>query len=296
VAIQLLILIAKPQKTLLAMTENQIECAPLNHSMEILVMSIFSIATWNVNSLRVRLPHVFTWLADVKPDVLALQETKMPDTDFPVEAITDAGYQVVFSGQKTYNGVAILSREKAEEVVTDLPNLDDPQRRVLAATIAGIRVIDLYIPNGESVTSDKYMYKLDWLKKLDAYLKQQLQQYPRVVVLGDFNIAPQEIDVHDPAMWEGHVLFSQPERQAFQDMLNLGFKDCFRMISPDEVAYSWWDYRMNAFRRKQGMRIDHILASDLLSVDCVNCVVDKAPRTWERPSDHTPVIAEFKRA
>lgn len=256
-------------------------------------MSILRIATWNVNSLRVRLPQVLAWLADMKPDVLALQEIKMPDEDFPVAAIEDAGYSVVFSGQKTYNGVAILSKHKAEDIVTELPGLDDPQRRVLVATIDGIRILDIYIPNGESTTSEKYQYKLNWLKHLDVFLKHELKKYPKMVVLGDFNIAPEEKDVHDPKAWEDSVLFSQPERKAFQDMLSIGFDDCFRLITPEDKVFSWWDYRMNAFRRGLGLRIDHILTSKPLSEACINCFIDKAPRAWERPSDHAPVLAEF---
>lgn len=257
-------------------------------------MSAFKIATWNVNSLRVRLPHVQEWLANAQPDVLALQEIKLTDADFPIDAIRESGYTAVVSGQKTYNGVAILTKEKVTDVITDIPELDDPQRRVICATVGDIRVINLYVPNGESVTSEKYKYKLNWLEKLDQFLKQQLKQYPKLVVLGDFNIAPEEIDVHDPAAWEGSVLFSKPERQAFQDMLHLGLTDCFRLLSPNEKAFSWWDYRMNAFKRNMGLRIDHILASAPLAATCALCVIDIGPRTLERPSDHAPVVAMFK--
>ena len=256
-------------------------------------MPSFKIATWNVNSLRVRLPHVLDWLASEQPDVLALQETKLTDPDFPFEAIQQAGYHVVASGQKTYNGVAIISRLEAKDIITDIPDLDDHQRRILCATIGDIRVLDLYVPNGESVASEKYQYKLNWLQKMDLFLKQQVKKYPKMIVLGDFNIAPEAIDVHDPIQWEGHVLFSDKERQAFQDMLAVGFKDSFREKNPSEQAYSWWDYRMNAFKRKMGMRIDHILSSDQLIKSCTKCWIDKAPRALERPSDHTPVIAEF---
>lgn len=254
----------------------------------------FKIATWNVNSLRVRLPHVQTWMADVKPDVLALQEIKMPTEDFPHDAFSEMGYQAAVSGQRTYNGVAILSKKEADDVVTDIVGLDDPQRRVLGATIQGIRILDLYIPNGESVGSEKYKYKLHWLEKLDSFLIAQLKKYPKMIILGDFNIAPEEIDVYDPKAWENSVLFSAPEREAFQGMLKVGFKDCFRQLAPDEPSYSWWDYRMNAFRRKMGLRIDHILASDALFPACKSCHIDPAPRKWERPSDHAPVVAEFK--
>lgn len=253
----------------------------------------FKIATWNVNSLRVRLPHVQTWLTDVKPDVLVLQEIKMPSEDFPHDAFHEMGYKAIVSGQRTYNGVAILSRAEASDAVTDIPTLQDPQRRVLGATIDGVRIINLYVPNGESVTSEKYKYKLHWLENLDLFLKDQLNSHQKMVILGDFNIAPQEIDVHDPKAWENSVLFSKPERQAFQDMLKVGFKDCFRELSPDDKSYSWWDYRLNAFRRNLGLRIDHILASNAMFTECKRCYIDKAPRQWERPSDHAPVIAEF---
>lgn len=254
----------------------------------------FKIATWNVNSLRVRLPHVLAWLQTHKPDVLALQEIKLQDADFPHEEIQKAGYIATVSGQKTYNGVAILSRESASDVVKDIPNLDDHQRRMIAATINNVRVIDLYVPNGESVDSEKYQYKLNWLSKLDVFLKSELEKHEKVVVLGDFNIAPGNIDVHDPAQWEGHVLFSKREREAFQAMLQVGFVDCFRALSPSAQEYSWWDYRLNAFKRKMGLRIDHILASKTFASACKSCEIDKHPRTLERPSDHAPVVAEFK--
>jgi exodeoxyribonuclease III len=237
---------------------------------------------------------VQTWMTDVNPDVLALQEIKMPTEDFPHEAFCEMGYQAAVSGQRTYNGVAILSKKDAADVVTDIYGLDDPQRRVLGVTIQGIRVLNLYIPNGESVGSEKYKYKLNWLEKLHDFLKSQLKQYPKMIILGDFNIAPKDIDVYDPKAWENSVLFSEPERDAFQNMLKLGFKDCFRALAPDEQSYSWWDYRMNAFRRKMGLRIDHILASDALFPECSSCHIDPAPRKWERPSDHAPVVAEFK--
>lgn len=254
----------------------------------------FKIATWNVNSLRVRLPHVLEWLDQMKPDVLALQELKMPTEDFPLEAFSAVGYEAVVSGQKTYNGVAILSKHKASNIITDIPALDDHQRRVLCATIDDVRVLNVYVPNGESVGSEKYQYKLHWLQKLDLYLKHELKQHSKMIILGDFNIAPEEIDVHDPKQWEGSVLFSEKERQAFRDMLAVGFVDCFRELSPAESGFTWWDYRMNAFKRKMGLRIDHILATKVLSAACVKCVVDPTPRGWDRPSDHAPVIAEFK--
>jgi exodeoxyribonuclease-3 len=251
------------------------------------------IATWNVNSLNVRLPQVVAWLAEAQPDVLALQETKLVDDKFPAAEIAAAGYQVVFSGQKTYNGVAILSKQPATEVVKDLPGLDDPQRRILTALYGDVRVLNLYIPNGESVASDKYQYKLDWLDKLIAYVAAEIKRYPKLVVVGDFNIAPEERDVHDPQLWTGRVLFSDPEREAFQRLLATGMCDTFRLFDQAEQQYSWWDYRMNAFRRNMGLRIDHILASTPLCDQCRSCVIDKAPRKNERPSDHAPVMAEF---
>jgi exodeoxyribonuclease-3 len=252
------------------------------------------IATWNVNSLRVRLPQVLQWLECEQPDLLALQETKLTDDQFPETDFLAAGYHAVFSGQKTYNGVAILSRAPVTDIVTDIPALEDPQRRVLAVSYGAVRLIDLYVPNGESVDSDKYQYKLDWLDKLSAWLTTELQQHAKLVVVGDFNIAPADADVHDPAAWEGSVLCSDAERAAFQRLLDLGLCDSFRRFEQPEKSFSWWDYRMNAFRRNLGLRIDHILASKPLCEACTACTIDKEPRKWERPSDHAPVIAEFK--
>ncbi len=251
------------------------------------------IATWNVNSLNVRLPQVLDWLRDQQPDILALQETKLTDPDFPTLDIAEAGYQAVFAGQKTYNGVAILSRLPASEIVTDLPGLDDPQRRVLGATIGKVRVLNLYIPNGQAVGSDKYAYKLAWLDQLAAFAEAELARHPRLVMLGDFNIAPDDRDVHDPAAWAGQVLCSEPERTAFRHLLALGLQDTFRLFPQEDQSFSWWDYRAAAFRRNLGLRIDHILASPALAAACTACQVDKAPRRLERPSDHAPVIAEF---
>lgn len=254
------------------------------------------IASWNVNSLRVRLPQVLDWLAARQPDVLALQETKLPDDQFPRAEIEAAGYQVLYSGQKTYNGVALLSREPASgAIVTDLPGLDDPQRRVLGAAFGDVYVLDLYVPNGQEVGSDKYAYKLDWLEKLQAFIEAQLERTPNLVVLGDFNIAPDERDVYDPQAWENSVLFSPPERAAFQRLLGTGLADTFRLFEQAEKSYSWWDYRMNAFRRNIGLRIDHILASAPLAAQCINAFIDKEVRKLERPSDHAPVVADFRR-
>lgn len=251
------------------------------------------IATWNVNSLRVRLPQVLQWLDSGQPDLLALQETKCTDDQFPATEFLAAGYQSVYSGQKTYNGVAVLSRAPVTDIVTDIPGLEDPQRRVLAVSCGDVRLIDLYVPNGESLESDKYQYKLDWLNKLDTWLKTELQQHAKLVVVGDFNIAPTDADVHDPQAWKGSVQCSEPERAAFRHLLDLGLCDSFRRFDQPEKCFSWWDYRMNAFRRNLGLRIDHILASKALCEACTACRIDKVPRSWERPSDHTPVIAEF---
>ena len=251
------------------------------------------IATWNVNSLKVRLPQVLTWCQDARPDIIALQETKLQDENFPVSDITDSGYEVVFSGQKTYNGVAILSKTAARDVVSDLPGMDDPQRRLLAATYDDIRLVNVYVPNGQSVGSDKYQYKLSWLEKLKSFLEQQLAKYPRLVVLGDFNIAPEDRDVYDPEALREKILCSSAERQSLQALAQIGLHDTFRLTDQEEKQYSWWDYRMNGFRRNLGLRIDLILASQALVADHKQTSIDKEPRRWERPSDHTPVIAQF---
>jgi exodeoxyribonuclease III len=251
------------------------------------------IATWNVNSLKVRLPHVLQWLQAHSPDALCLQETKLEDPNFPATEIEAAGYRALFSGQKTYNGVAILSRAPAHEVVTAIPGLVDPQKRVLAATFGEMRVINLYVPNGESVTSDKYRYKLAWLEALKAWLRDELARHSKLAVVGDFNIAPEERDVHDPKLWTGQVLFSDPERAAFRDLLALGLHDAFRQFTQPEKSYTWWDYRMNAFRRNMGLRIDHILVSGELAPRCRACAIDRDARAAERPSDHAPVILEL---
>ena len=252
------------------------------------------IATWNVNSLRVRLPHVLQWLAAAQPDILAIQETKTVDEQFPLAELQAAGYQAVFAGQKTYNGVAILSKSPATEVVTDIPGLDDPQRRIIAATLDGLRVVNLYVVNGSEVGSDKYTYKLDWLEKVTAWLREQATQYPKLVVLGDFNIAPEDRDVHDPVAWAGQILCSGPERAALQGIQAIGLGDVFRQFEQAEKSFSWWDYRGGGFRRNHGLRIDLILASPALAATCTACVIDREPRTWEKPSDHTPVMAEFR--
>lgn len=252
-----------------------------------------TIATWNVNSIKVRLPHLLDWLATESPDIVALQETKSIDENFPEQALKEAGYHSVFSGQKTYNGVAIISKLPVSDVVTDLPGLDDPQRRILVATVGDIRVMDLYVPNGQSVESEKYQYKLDWLQKVTDFIATQLKDYPNFIALGDYNIAPEDRDIREPENWVGHVLASEPERTAFQALLNVGLHDSFRLFEQEEKIFSWWDYRQLAFRRNRGLRIDHILISDALRSRAKRCWVDKAPRKLERPSDHAPVVLEL---
>lgn len=251
------------------------------------------IATWNVNSLRVRLPHLLQWLAQTQPDIIALQETKLIDEDFPLSEITAAGYHAVFSGQKTYNGVAVLSRQPLSGVITTVPNFSDPQRRVLVAHLDDLCIVNLYVPNGSSVDSEKYQYKLAWLEQVTGFVQNLLRQRQKVVVLGDFNIAPDNEDVYDPKVWEGQVLFSQPEREAMQRLINLGFTDAFRLFEREGGHYTWWDYRMGAFRRNHGLRIDHILLSEKMRLSCESCFIDKEVRLQERPSDHVPVIASF---
>jgi exodeoxyribonuclease-3 len=255
------------------------------------------IASWNVNSLRVRLPQVLDWLATQAPDILGVQETKMPDADFPVQAFEAAGYKVAFSGQKAYNGVALLGKATLADCLTDPPGLDDPQRRVLAASFGALRVINLYVPNGGEVGSEKYAYKLDWLQKIRAFIRDESARHAELAVLGDFNIAPEDRDVHDPEAWRDKILCSGPEREAFRGLLlELGLSDAFRLFEQEERSFSWWDYRAAGFRRNLGLRIDHILLSESLRVRCCACAIDKAPRRLERPSDHAPVWAEIRAA
>lgn len=252
------------------------------------------IATWNVNSLKVRLPQVLEWLAQNQPDVLCLQETKQEDKNFPLAELNAAGYQASFSGQKTYNGVAILSRAPQLDVQVGIPGFADEQKRVLAATVDGVRIVNVYIPNGQSVDSDKYQYKLAWLKALTAWLEAELKNHAQLALLGDYNIAPEDRDVHDPQAWAGQVLCSEPERAAFQALTMLGLQDSFRLFEQPEKTFSWWDYRMNAFRRNMGLRIDHILISAALAADCKAARIDKESRKAERPSDHAPVVLELE--
>jgi exodeoxyribonuclease III len=251
------------------------------------------LGAWNVNSLKVRLPQLLDWLSTRQPDVVCLQETKLPDDAFPKADIEAAGYQVSFYGQKTYNGVAILSKVRQEGIQAGIPGFEDEQKRVLAATVDDVRVVCVYVPNGQSPDSDKYVYKLKWLDALAAWLGEELQRHPRLAVLGDYNIAPEDRDVHDPSAWEGSVLVSGPERERFAELLARGFKDSFRLFDQPEKSFSWWDYRLIAFRRNMGLRIDHILLSNELVARCTSSTIDRDMRRLERPSDHAPVIADL---
>ena len=251
------------------------------------------LATWNVNSIKVRLPQLLDWLAAARPDVLCLQEVKTEDASFPRAELEAAGYQATVSGQKTYNGVAILSPQPLLEVSPGIPGFPDEQKRVIAATVAGMRVLCVYCPNGQAVGSEKYAYKLRWFAALRDYLATKIPRHPRLAVAGDFNVAPEDRDVHDPKAWEGQVHVSEPERAAWRALAALGLKDAFRLFEQPEKTFSWWDYRMLAFRRNAGLRIDQILVSDELAKRCTACSIDKAPRKLERPSDHAPVVAEF---
>ena len=251
------------------------------------------IASWNVNSLKVRLPQVLDWLAKHQPDALCLQELKLEDASFPRTELEAAGYTAAVSGQKTYNSVAILSREPAANIVYGIPGLDDPQRRVISADLGGVRLVCAYVPNGQSLDSDKYQYKLNWLAAFAAWLEGELVAHPRLAVLGDYNIAPEDRDVHDPKAWEGHVLVSAPERDAFRRLIALGFTDSFRLFEQPEKSFTWWDYRMNGFKRNLGLRIDHILLGPGLAANCSACSIDLEPRRHERPSDHAPIVAEI---
>jgi exodeoxyribonuclease-3 len=249
------------------------------------------IATWNVNSLKVRLPHLLQWLAENPVDVLCIQETKLTDDKFPLAEINAAGYQAVFTGQKTYNGVAILSKQPMTDVVKNNPRFPDEQQRIIAATIEGVRIICAYVPNGQMVDSDKYQYKLAWLAALREWLADEMKAHEELAILGDYNIAPEDRDVHDPVEWAGQIHCSDREREALGALVGLGLCDSFRLFEQPEKSYSWWDYRQLAFRRNRGLRIDHILLSPTLAKRCVACAIDRNPRKWEQPSDHTPVVA-----
>ncbi len=247
------------------------------------------LAAWNVNSLKVRLPQLLEWLATTQPDVVCLQETKLEDHNFPRLEIEAAGYEVACSGQKTYNGVALLSRLGLSDVACGNPHFPDAQKRLIAATVKGVRVISTYIPNGQTVGSDKYAYKLEWLAALARWLQDELSTHPLLALAGDFNIAPEDRDVHDPAAWLGQILCSEPERAAFRQFLSLGLKDSFRLFEQAEKSFSWWDYRMLGFQKNQGLRIDHILLSPALAERALAASIDRAMRKKERPSDHAPV-------
>ena len=253
------------------------------------------IATWNVNSLKMRLPHVVDWLQRNPVDVLALQETKLTDDKFPVAEFEAAGYLASFTGQKTYNGVAILSRPAlpATDVVLDIPGFEDDQKRVIAATVDGVRVVCVYVPNGQTVDSDKYRYKLQWMDALRAMLARELASHPKLVVGGDYNVAPEDRDVHDPRAWEGQVLCSEPERAALRAIAAVGLHDAFRLFEQPPKSFSWWDYRMLGFQKGRGLRIDHLLVSDAMKAACTACVIDRDERKKKQPSDHAPVVATF---
>ena len=251
------------------------------------------IASWNVNSLKVRLPHVLDWLGTAAPDVLALQETKLVDENFPGDAIREAGYEVVFTGQKTYNGVALLARSEISDVEFESPEAAEGGKRGAKATGDGVRVSNLYVVNGQSVGSEKYDYKLSWLDHIIDEVRAEIARHEQVVVLGDFNIAPADEDVHDPEAWHEAILCSSPERAKLRALLDAGLKDTFRLFEQPDSTFSWWDYRQGGFRRTRGMRIDLVLASTALAKRCTAAGIDAGPRRLERPSDHAPVYAEF---
>lgn len=248
------------------------------------------LATWNVNSLAVRLPQLLDWLAQHQPDAVVLQETKLTDDKFPHEALSAAGYHPQWFGQKTYNGVALLSRTPAEGIVKNIVGVEDEQARVIAGTVEGVRVIGAYFPNGQAPGSDKFAYKMRWLEGLRAWLAQEMAAHPQLVLMGDFNIAPEDRDVHDPVAWAGQIHCTPEERGHFAALLEMGLVDAFRLFEQPPKSWSWWDYRNLAFRKNQGLRIDHILLSEALKPRATACVIDKAPRKNERPSDHAPVV------
>ncbi len=251
------------------------------------------LATWNVNSLSVRLPQVLDWLQAHRPDVLVLQETKQTDDTFPHAELLAAGWQAQSFGQRTYNGVALLSRVAAVDVVRNIPGLLDAQARVIAGTVQGVRVVGAYVPNGQEPGSEKFAYKMAWLEALEAWLREELARHPKLVLMGDYNIAPEDRDVHDPDAWRGKIHCTDEERGHFRELLDLGLADAFRLFEQPPKSWSWWDYRNLAFRRNQGLRIDHILVSAALRSSVTSCTIDKAPRKNERPSDHAPVMVEL---
>lgn len=251
------------------------------------------LATWNVNSLGVRLPQLLAWLATEQPDVIVLQETKLTDDKFPTEALAEAGWQAAWFGQKTYNGVAILARQAPQDVVCNIPGFDDAQARVITATVGELRVVGAYFPNGQAPGSDKFAYKMRWLEALRGFLADEMGRHPRLVLMGDYNIAPTDADVHDPIAWAGQIHCTDEEREHFRALLALPLHDAFRLFEQAPKSWSWWDYRNLAFRKNQGLRIDHILVSEALRDRVTACRIDKLPRKQERPSDHAPVVAEL---
>lgn len=251
------------------------------------------IATWNVNSLAIRQQQVLDWLALHQPDVLCMQETKLVDDKFPHEAFAAAGYVAQWHGQRTYNGVAMVSKRPVVDVLRNIPDHPDEQARVITATVDGVRIVGAYMPNGQAVGSEKFIYKMAWLEALRKWIAIELQTYQQVVVVGDYNIAPEDRDVYDPVAWAGQVLCSPQERAHFLALLDLGLHDSFRLFEQPPKSWSWWDYRMLAFRKNQGLRIDHILVSDALKPRVTSCVIDRLPRKNERPSDHAPVMVEL---
>jgi exodeoxyribonuclease III len=251
------------------------------------------LATWNINSLGVRLPQVLQWLAVARPDVLALQELKLTDDKFPLAELKEAGYHAVFHGQKTYNGVALLSLQPLSAVVKNIPGFDDDHARVIAASLGELRLVCGYFPNGQAPGSDKFAYKMRWLQGLREWLAGELAQHPQLALMGDFNIAPEDADVCDPVAWAGQIHCTDEERDHFRALVGLGLHDSFRLFEQPPRLFSWWDYRMLAFRKNEGLRIDHILVSDALKPRVLGCSIDKLPRKNERPSDHAPVIVEI---
>ncbi|GLR25761.1 exodeoxyribonuclease III [Limnobacter litoralis] len=257
--------------------------------------NLIDIATWNVNSLKVRLPHLLQWLQNNPVDLIGLQELKMTDNVFPVDALEEAGYGAVFAGQKTYNGVAILYKKATmptpSDVTVNLPSFPDEQKRVIGASFGDFRFVSAYVVNGSEVGSDKFEYKKAWLDALIADCAQWLSSNPKLALVGDFNIAPDDRDVHDPAAWKDQVLCSEDERSRFEKLLSLGLHDSFRLFEQADKTFSWWDYRQRGFQKNRGLRIDHVLISDALKSNCTASKIDRTPRKWEKPSDHAPAVA-----
>jgi len=258
------------------------------------------LATWNINSLGVRLPQLLDWLAANPVDAIVLQETKLTDDKFPQAAIEAAGYHAHWFGQKTYNGVALLSREPVTDVVRNIAGYADEQARVIAGTLpwsgGALRVVGAYVPNGQAPGTDKFEYKMQWLRGLRDWLREELAAHPRLLLMGDYNIAPEDRDVHDPVVWAGQILCTPEERSHFQALVGLGLHDAFRLFDQAPKSFSWWDYRMLGFQKNKGLRIDHILVSDALKPSVAACTIDRLPRKNERPSDHAPVIVELASA